>query len=70
VPKQIPVLDGYRQPIPGGKAPFEIEMEREEMLERQRRLNPVVKDGAFQYRFPKEPEPDNVSRSLCNLSTF
>ncbi|KAF9478544.1 hypothetical protein BDN70DRAFT_879894, partial [Pholiota conissans] len=69
-PKQIPVLDGYRQPIPGGKAPYEIEMEREEMLERQRRLNPVVKDGAFQYRFPKEPEPETISRSLCHLSTF
>ncbi|KAF8955728.1 FYVE zinc finger-domain-containing protein [Flammula alnicola] len=69
-PKQSPVLDGYRQPIPGGKAPYEIEMEREEMLERQRKQNPVVKDGAFQYRFPREPEPIILSRSPFNLSTF
>ncbi|KDR84724.1 hypothetical protein GALMADRAFT_204421 [Galerina marginata CBS 339.88] len=69
-PKQSPVLVGYRQPIPGGKAPYEIQMEQEELLERQRRLNPVVKDGAFQYRFPREPEPITLSRSPFNLSTF
>ncbi|KAF8895013.1 FYVE zinc finger-domain-containing protein [Gymnopilus junonius] len=69
-PKQSPVLVGYRQPIPGGKAPYEIQMEEEEMLERQRRLNPVVKDGAFQYRFPRDPEPIVMSRSPFNLSTF
>ncbi|KAF8168369.1 FYVE zinc finger-domain-containing protein, partial [Crassisporium funariophilum] len=69
-PKQIPVMDGYRQPIPGGKAPYEIEMEREEMLERQRRENPVVKDGDFQYRFPKDPEPIMMARSPYNVSTF
>ncbi|PPQ73677.1 hypothetical protein CVT26_010763 [Gymnopilus dilepis] len=69
-PKQSPVLVGYRQPIPGGKAPYEIQMEQEEMLEKQRRLNPVVKDGPFQYRFPREPEPVALSRSPFNLSTF
>ncbi|CAA7264665.1 unnamed protein product [Cyclocybe aegerita] len=69
-PKQCPILDGYRQPVPGGKAPYEIEMERNERLERQRRLNPVVKDGDFQYRFPREPEPIVVACSLFNLSTF
>ena len=69
-PKQIPVLDGYRQPIPGGKAPYEIQMEREEMLDRQRRENPVVKDGAFQYRFAKNPEPLTIARSPHYLSTF
>ena len=65
------VLDGYRVPIPGGKAPFELEMERAELLERQRRSNPVVKDGAFQYRFPiKEQEPILLSTTPYNLSTF
>lgn len=63
-------MDGYRPPIPGAKAPFELQMEQEEMLERQRRSNPVVRDGAFQYRFPKEPEPVILSRSPYNLSTF
>ncbi|KAF4623354.1 hypothetical protein D9613_001571 [Agrocybe pediades] len=69
-PKPSPVFDGQRPPIPGAKAPFEIQMEQEEMLERQRRANPVVRDGEFQYRFPKEPEPIIMSRSLDNLSTF
>ncbi|KAH9487183.1 Lateral signaling target protein 2-like protein [Psilocybe cubensis] len=69
-PKQSPVLAGYRIPIPGGKAPFETMMEQEEQLERLRKQNPIVKDGAFQYRFPKEPEPVVLSRSPFNLSTF
>ncbi|KAF8804883.1 hypothetical protein BYT27DRAFT_7105923, partial [Phlegmacium glaucopus] len=69
-PKQISVLDGYRQPIPGGKAPYEIQMEREEMLDRQRRENPVVKDGEFQYRFAKDPEPLIIARTPHYFSTF
>ena len=70
-PKQIPVLDGYRVPIPGGKAPYEIEMEREELLDRQRRENPIVKDGEFQYRFARVPEPLSIARSpRYLLSTF
>lgn len=69
-PKECPVLDFYRVPLPGGKAPFEIEMERQEKLEELRRQNPVVKDGEFQYRFPKEPELLEVSRSINRLSTF
>jgi len=69
-PQQIPVLDGYRHPIPGGKAPYEIEMEREELLDRQRRENPVVIDGAFQYRFVRVPEPLSMARSPRYLSTF
>ena len=44
-PKQDPVNVGYRPPIPGGKAPFELDMEREEKEARQRRENPIVKDG-------------------------
>lgn len=69
-PKQITVLDGYRIPVPGGKAPYEIQMERDEMLERERRANPVVKDGDFQYRFLKVPEPLSLSRSPRCHSTF
>ncbi|KAF5312925.1 hypothetical protein D9619_003295 [Psilocybe cf. subviscida] len=46
-PKQAPVLAGYRCPVPGGKAPYEILMEREEQLERQRKQNPVVKDAYY-----------------------
>ena len=69
-PKESPVLDFYRVPVPGGKAPFEIEMERQEKLELLRRQNPVVKDGEFQYRFPREPEPVEISRSINRLSTF
>ena len=69
-PKQSPVLDGYRQPIPGGKAPYEIEMEREELLDRLRKENPVIKDGEFQYRFTRVPEPLSVARSPHHVSTF
>jgi hypothetical protein len=70
-PKQFSVLDGYRQPIPGGKAPYEIEMEREELLDRQRRENPVIKDGEFQYRVTRVPEPTPIVRSPhYNMSTF
>lgn len=54
-PKQEPVLVGYRPP--GGKAIYEIEMEREEAEERLRKLNPVIKDGEFQYRFPPKDIP-------------
>ena len=42
-PKQSPPQPGIR--IPGGKAPFEIEMEREEEEAQLRHLNPVIQDG-------------------------
>jgi len=42
-PRQSPPQPHYR--IPGGKAPFEIEMEKEEEAERLRRQNPIVRDG-------------------------
>ncbi|KAF5355838.1 hypothetical protein D9756_004313 [Leucocoprinus leucothites] len=71
-PKQEPVLSGYRPP--GGKAPFEIEMEREEEEARLRKLNPVVKDGDFQYRFPPKdiPEEDDWTTrgGPITISTF
>ncbi|PFH50714.1 hypothetical protein AMATHDRAFT_144465 [Amanita thiersii Skay4041] len=69
-PKPCPVYAGYRLPIPGAKALFEIEMENEEKEERLRRENPVVKDGDFQYRFSKEPEPVIMSSSPYHLATF
>ncbi|ESK95584.1 isoform b [Moniliophthora roreri MCA 2997] len=67
-PKQDPVFDGQRVPIPGGKAPYEIRLEKELEEERLRRENPVIRDGEFQYRFPREPEVV-LPRSL-SLSTF
>ncbi|KAF9448844.1 FYVE-domain-containing protein [Macrolepiota fuliginosa MF-IS2] len=71
-PKHETVLVGYRPP--GGKAPFEIEMEREEEEERLRRLNPIRGEGEFQYRFPPKdiPEEDDwTSRGgPYILSTF
>jgi hypothetical protein len=57
-------------PVPGGKAPYELEMEKEEAAERVRRENPVVKDGDFQYRFPRDPEPKMTARTPFQLSTF
>jgi hypothetical protein len=42
-PKKVTVIDGYR--IPGCKAQFEIDMEREEEESRRIRSNPVFKDG-------------------------
>ncbi|KAJ7801928.1 FYVE-domain-containing protein [Mycena olivaceomarginata] len=46
-------------PSIGGKAPFELEMEREEAEERRRRSNPLTHNTDFQYRFPPtcDPEP-------------
>jgi hypothetical protein len=42
-PKQSPPRSCYR--IPGCKAPFEIEMDREEEEVRLRQLNPIIRDG-------------------------
>jgi hypothetical protein len=42
-PKPSTPHAGYR--IPGGKASFELDMEREEAEARLRRANPVVRDG-------------------------
>ncbi|KAJ7585781.1 FYVE zinc finger-domain-containing protein [Mycena floridula] len=68
-PKPLPVLVGYRVPVPGGKAPYELQLEREAEIEKLRRENPVIRDGDFQYRFPRDPEPVLGSRSF-QLSTF
>ena len=42
-PKNSPPRIGLR--IPGCKAPYELEMEREDAEERRRRMNPIVRDG-------------------------
>ncbi|KAK0506394.1 FYVE zinc finger-domain-containing protein [Armillaria luteobubalina] len=67
-PKQEMPLAGAR--LPGGKAGYEIRLEKEAEKERRRRENPVIKDGDFQYRFPRDPElVDLQVRQIC-LSTF
>lgn len=42
-PKNSPPRIGFR--IPGFKAPYELEMEREDAEERRRHMNPIVRDG-------------------------
>ncbi|KAJ7924387.1 hypothetical protein B0H13DRAFT_2249161 [Mycena leptocephala] len=71
-PKHSPPDPALRVPVLGGKAPYELEMEREEAEERRRRSNPVIRDGDFQYRFPAmcEPEPVVLERPPIQLSTF
>ncbi|KAG6901577.1 hypothetical protein C0995_010306 [Termitomyces sp. Mi166 len=70
-PKQDPPIIGYRPPVPGAKAQFEIDMERAERAERRRRENPIIKDGDFQYRFfPRQHDVLVLSRTPFSLSTF
>ncbi|KAG6878338.1 hypothetical protein C0993_008516 [Termitomyces sp. T159_Od127] len=69
-PKQDPPIIGYRPPIPGAKAQFEIDMERAERDERRRRENPIIRHGDFQYRFPNQDDVLALSRTPFALSTF
>ncbi|KAG6850182.1 hypothetical protein H0H93_016862 [Arthromyces matolae] len=69
-PKQDPPVIGYRLPIPGAKAQYEIDMEEEDRAVRARRENPVIKDGEFQYRFFREHAPLVLSCTPNCLSTF
>ncbi|KAJ2931164.1 hypothetical protein H1R20_g5898, partial [Candolleomyces eurysporus] len=66
-PKQSPVLDGYRPPVVGGKAPYELEMEREEREERRRRQNPIITDGEIRYRYMSQ-RPESVDVVLSRRS--
>ncbi|KAI0762435.1 FYVE zinc finger-domain-containing protein [Fomes fomentarius] len=66
-PKPIP--DYVAKRIPGCKAAYELELEREEAERRLRRLNPVIKDGDFQLRCPREIEPCSPAGPFV-LSTF
>ncbi|KAI6128700.1 FYVE zinc finger-domain-containing protein [Pisolithus croceorrhizus] len=69
-PKNSPPRVGVR--VPGCKAQYELEIEKEEQEERRIRLNPIIRDGDFQYRF--KPDRSIVSTSLARsprrLSTF
>ncbi|KAH7884028.1 FYVE zinc finger-domain-containing protein [Phlebopus sp. FC_14] len=68
-PKHSPPKVGFR--IPGCKAPYELEMEREEQEEHRRRLNPIVRDGEFRYRFQQHQVVSaSFARSPFRLSTF
>ncbi|EIW86274.1 hypothetical protein CONPUDRAFT_133756 [Coniophora puteana RWD-64-598 SS2] len=67
-PKNSPPKIGIR--IPGVKAQYEIEMEREEQEQRTRQLNPVVRDGDFQYRFPRNEVASSIANGPLRLSTF
>ncbi|KAF7310399.1 FYVE-type domain-containing protein [Mycena chlorophos] len=65
---------GIRLPVIGGKALYELEMEREELDEMKRRSNPVLKHGAFQIRVAHAPVyvPESTSpERICEpLATF
>ncbi|PCH33121.1 hypothetical protein WOLCODRAFT_134937 [Wolfiporia cocos MD-104 SS10] len=67
VPKPQINLIGRR--LPGEKAPYEIELEREEEERRRRKANPVIIDGDFKIRRPREPEPATPCGPYV-LSTF
>ncbi|KAI0757632.1 hypothetical protein C8Q80DRAFT_113165 [Daedaleopsis nitida] len=66
-PKPIPEYSAKR--IPGRKAAYELELEREEEERRLRRANPVFKNGDFQLRCPREIEPRSPAGPFT-LSTF
>ncbi|KAJ7293948.1 FYVE-domain-containing protein [Mycena rebaudengoi] len=72
-PTPLVVMAAERVPVIGGKAPYELEMEREEEEKRRRRMNPVVRDGDFQYRRNEpveEEEPVLEFRGIKEMSTF
>ncbi|KAF9818477.1 hypothetical protein IEO21_02715 [Rhodonia placenta] len=66
-PKQRINLIGYR--LPGQKAQYEIDLEREEEERKRRKQNPVIIDGDFQLRVPCEIEPRSPAGPIT-LSTF
>ncbi|KAH9949522.1 FYVE-domain-containing protein [Amylocystis lapponica] len=66
-PKPCMDIVGYR--IPGAKAIYEIELEREEEERRRYRANPIFRDGDFQLRVPREIEPRSPAGPI-QLSTF
>lgn len=46
-PKPAMIQPGYRLPVPGGKAPYEIEMERKEQEAKLRQQDIFVNDGGM-----------------------
>jgi hypothetical protein len=68
-PKQMPVLVAYRQSTTGGKAPHEILLEQEAEEESMKKENSIIRDGDFQYRFPKQ-SANECGPGSFQLSTF
>ncbi|CDO74793.1 hypothetical protein BN946_scf185001.g41 [Trametes cinnabarina] len=66
-PKPLPAYVAKR--VPGCKTEYELELEREAEERRRRRANPVIKDGDFQLRVPREIEPRSPAGPIT-LSTF
>ncbi|KAH8101586.1 FYVE zinc finger-domain-containing protein [Cristinia sonorae] len=66
-PKPVVRIIGQR--VPGYKAPYELDLEREEEEQRIRRANPILRDGDFQLRVPRELEPCSPG-GPNTLSTF
>ena len=66
-PKPVMQFVGTR--LPGRKAAYEIEMEREEEELRRLKTNPIIRDGDFQLRAAREFEPRSLGGPIT-LSTF
>lgn len=66
-PKHVVQWVGARPP--GFKAQYEIDMEREEAEARRVKANPIIRDGDFQLRAPREFEPRSMGGPI-KLSTF
>ncbi|OCH88966.1 hypothetical protein OBBRIDRAFT_794708 [Obba rivulosa] len=66
-PKQAIITMNHR--FPDGKTLYEVELEREEEEARARRSNPILINGDFQIRVPRELEPRSPG-GPPPLSTF
>ncbi|KAI0770972.1 FYVE-domain-containing protein [Trametes elegans] len=66
-PKPVPEFVAKR--VPGCKPAYELELEREAEERRRWRANPVIRDGDFQLRAPREIEPRSPAGPIT-LSTF
>ncbi|GJE94250.1 FYVE-domain-containing protein [Phanerochaete sordida] len=66
-PKPAVQIVGPR--LPGVKAAYELEMEREDEELRRAKTNPIIRDGDFQLRAPREFEPRSLGGPIT-LSTF
>lgn len=64
-----PVVQWVGARPPGFKAQYEIDLEREEEEARRVKANPIIRDGDFQLRAPREFEPRSLGGPI-KLSTF
>ncbi|THH32617.1 hypothetical protein EUX98_g1586 [Antrodiella citrinella] len=64
-----PVVRYIVHHVPGTKAPYELDLEREEEEHRIWRANPILRDGDFQLRVPRPLEPCSPGGPI-QLSTF